>query len=398
MTSTEVIVVGGGLSGLAFAHASAAAGRQALVLEQQPRLGGCIDTRRLDSGYWFELGAHTAYNSYGGFIDLIEACQLRDKLVARASVPFRMLRSGELRSVLKELSLVELLLNLPRALTAKKDGLTVAGYYSRLVGKDNFRRMLSPFLSAVPSQNADDFPSTMLFKSRPRRKDILRSFTLAGGLSTVIDGIGRRPGISTEIGVDVAKIRRSKDGFVVSSADGREWASTVVAVAVPPPMAAAVLRSDFPQLADVLSRIAVVAIDSVGVVVARSKVSLESVAGIVPAQDVFFSAVTRDVVPDGQRRAFTFHFRPGLSRDSRIARIAEVLRVQTTDFETVVEKSTVLPSPRLGHDALVQEIDRLISSTALCVLGNYFEGLAIEDCVSRARSEFARLGAAASST
>ena len=58
------VITGGGISGLAFAFESASAGRSTLVLEQAPQLGGCLATHRSDSGYWFELGAHTCYNSY----------------------------------------------------------------------------------------------------------------------------------------------------------------------------------------------------------------------------------------------------------------------------------------------------------------------------------------------
>lgn len=66
-------------------------------------------------------------------------------------------------------------------------------------------------------------------------------------------------------------------------------------------------------------------------------------------------------------------------------------------LEDLVEKRTVLPSPALGHEKVVAEIDRLSAGRMLCVLGNWFAGLSIEDCVDRSRTEWARVAAAGQS-
>ena len=66
MASHDVLVVGGGISGLSLAWKAAQDGKRVLVLEKSARLGGCLHSERTADGYWFELGAHTTYNSYGG--------------------------------------------------------------------------------------------------------------------------------------------------------------------------------------------------------------------------------------------------------------------------------------------------------------------------------------------
>ncbi len=391
MERSDVIVAGAGISGLAFAYASAASGRRTTVLEREARVGGCVHSHRLGSGYWYELGAHTAYNSYGGLIEMIDGCGLRDRLLPRAKVPYRMLRGGALRSVASELSFAELAISLPRALAARKDGRSVADYYSRLVGRRNYRRLLSPFLAAVPCQSADEFPATMLFKSRPRRKDVLRTFTVAGGLSTIAEAVARRPGIAVEHGVHVTSVVHRPHGFEVWSVDGRSWEAPALAIALPPAAAATVLADGFPELARTIARIGSATIHTVGVALPKEKVGLETVAGVVPSADVFFSVVTRDVVPDDRFRAFTFHFRPDVPREERFRRVRDVLGLGQEDVAEAVEKTVTLPSPKVGHDVIVREIDARISGLPLCVTGNYFGGLSIEDCVARARAEFARL-------
>ena len=47
--------------------------------------------------------------------------------------------------------------------------------------------------------------------------------------------------------------------------------------------------------------------------------------------------------------------------------------------------------PVLGHQEIVDDIDRLAADLPLFITGNYFAGLAIEDCVSRSFDEFGRL-------
>jgi phytoene dehydrogenase-like protein len=78
MRSSDVIVIGGGMSGLGFAYHAERAGRAVLVVEEDDRVGGCVDTRTSADGFWIELGAHTCYNSYGAFIEVLEALEHLD--------------------------------------------------------------------------------------------------------------------------------------------------------------------------------------------------------------------------------------------------------------------------------------------------------------------------------
>ena len=151
-------------------------------------------------------------------------------------------------------------------------------------------------------------------------------------------------------------------------------------------------QTGLPSLAEPLSQIAVAEVDTLGVVLPREAVSLERLAGLVPAPpDDFFSVVTRDVVPHPTLRAFTFHFRPGLSPERRRARALEVLGADAAEVHAWASRRSRLPSPRLGHRALVQAIDGAIAGRPVAAVGAYFAGLAVEDCVGRARSEAARV-------
>ena len=174
-----VLVIGGGISGLAFAWHAARAGQAPLVLEASGRLGGCLDSRRGPADYWFELGAHTLYNSYGALLEIAEGCPTPPAIVARgeARKRFGLLRAGGLTtmgplSVFRQFGFWELVTSAPRGLFGRGGQRTIREHFSRLVGARNYAGVLAPFLSAVPSQAVETPPaadrSTRRCRRRPR--------------------------------------------------------------------------------------------------------------------------------------------------------------------------------------------------------------------------------------
>jgi UDP-galactopyranose mutase len=397
MERNDVLVIGGGISGASFAYHAARAGRQVLVVEKDAQPGGCLQSRRCASGFWYELGGHTCYNSYGALLEVLEGCgrlgelQPRGKSVLRFLDDERVVPGKNLGLLLGLFGKLELLRALPRWIGARQDGQTVRDYYGRLVGARNYERVLGPMLSAVPSQTADDFPADMLFKKRERRRDVVRSFTLPGGLRTAVEAILAQPGIEVATGREATTLERSGDGFEVLLDDGAHERAEIVALAVPPGAAARLAAGVAPELARVIGRIREVRVDSLGFAVPSEQVKLPYATFFIPLRDSFHSVVTRDVVPDPERRGFALHFRPGLEREQRLARAAAVLGVAPADMEDVSERATILPSPVIGHRDGVAEVDRLLAGQPLALTGNWFAGLAIEDCVLRSRSEWRRV-------
>ncbi|MBI5545888.1 MAG: FAD-dependent oxidoreductase [Deltaproteobacteria bacterium] len=391
MDRYDVIVIGGGISGTSLAHACARAGLSVLVAEKTDAPGGCIHSHRLESGYWFELGAHTCYNSYRALLEALESKNALDKLLPRAKVPFRLLSNGKVRSIASELSLLSLLAHVPSILFASKEGRTVRDYYEPLVGRGNYERVFGPLFAAVPSQSADEFPSDMLFKKRERRKELPRSFTLTGGLQTVVDVLLDAPKLTLLLNAEAVAIERQAEQFVVRFADGSEHRGRFLAMAIPPNAGARLLKPGFPALADALSHIQVTRLSSIGVALPRRATPLEPLAFLIPLDQRFYSAVSRDTVPDPTYRAFAFHLKPELSLDEGLRLICQTLHTDREQLEHVVQRHVELPSPRLGHPGIVREIDQAIAGQPLFVTGNYFGGLAIEDCVLRSNAEAARL-------
>ena len=395
METYDIIIVGSGISGMSLAHFCAKGGLTTLVIEKDERIGGTFHSHRFSgeaSGFWLELGAHTCYNSYGSLIDVLHDCHILDTLTKREKVGYKMLVNGQLKSIPSRMSFVELLFSAPRLFTQKKTGQTIESYYSRIVGKKNFRKVMAPLFDAVICQKANDFPADLLFKKRPRRKDILKSFTLTHGLQSITDAISVQPKISIIKGKGVQTVTTDNDLFHLTTGDGSTYTAQTLGVATDAIAAARLLKAPFPELSEQLSKIQVSTVESVGVALKRKALSLPPVAGLIAVEDSFYSAVSRDTVKHDTYRGLCFHFREGvLTHEAKLRRIADVLKVNLSQLEEVVSRENRVPSLSLGHERVISETDRLLTGKRLLLTGNYFSGLAIEDCVSRSMTEFLRL-------
>jgi protoporphyrinogen/coproporphyrinogen III oxidase len=385
----DIIVAGGGISGLSLAHYCARGGLKPLVIEKNSRLGGTFHTYRTDH-FWFELGAHTCYNSYGNLIDLLDDTGLLNKIVRPGNAGYRLFSGGEIRTLTSQFNFPELLVSLPRFFNMTLEGKTVESYYSKIVGKRNFERVVGPLFSAVICQPSNDFPADMLFKKRPRRKGIIRKFTLPGGIQAITEAVAAEPAIRIINDREVKEVRYGPGVFTVLTADGSSFESSGVALATPSEAAAAMLQKSFPALSERLSAIKAVKVETVGVIVKKDALKIPPIAALAASDDVFYSFVSRDTFPDDLYRAFAFHFRPGATdHGAKLDRIASVLG--TGNFEQVITAEHVIPSLRPGHKDLINEIDGLLAGTRLLLTGNYFSGIAIEDCLSRSLKESERL-------
>lgn len=392
MDTFDCIVVGGGVSGLVSAARLARAGRRVLLLEAAERLGGCICTWRPRTDFWLELGAHTAYNSYAPLLEALADRGRLGDLLTREKLGYRFFEpDGSTASPMKRLSFLEAAVSIPFGLGKAKPGRSVAEWFGGLLGKGNYRRLLSPAFAAVLSQPADAFPAEWLFRRKPRMKAAPRKYTFPGGLQGLLEALAQDAPFETRLGVPVQGLARAQAGFTVRTPDDELGARQLV-LALPVDAAAVLLEGVDPDLARPLATFPMSSSEALGVVLEAEKTRLPAVAGLIGAEDDFFSVVTRDPVPHPGLRGFTFHFRPGrLDREQKLARAARVLGVAPADFMHVGEALNRLPSPGVEHPRRVAEIDARLAGQPLALVGNYLNGLSIGDCAERAVRETDRL-------
>lgn len=392
-TLYDAIIVGAGLAGLALAYRCCEAHWKTLVIEASEQVGGCVHSYRLsdEEEFWFELGAHSSFNSYSEVIALMEGVGLGEELVVKGKQSFQLWDGQRLRSIPSQLHWLNLITSLPRLMTTKKAGRTVADYYGRIVGERNYRDVFGPAFNAVTCQPAAEFPAELLFGRRQRRKDRPRSFTLPGGLLTLLERLAARPGLELVYREPVQSLSwQPQQPVAVTTSAGRYYGRRV-ALATPVTAAQHLLQAPLPEVAAELDRLEASAIETLAVVLPKEAVTLKPLAGIIARDDNFYSAVARDVVGHPKLRAFTFHFKPNrLDQAGKEATIARCLGVAPGSWRLAVSKVNALPILRLGHQERVATIDQHLKGQPVDLTGNYFTGVSLEDAARRSQQVWQR--------
>jgi len=394
-SSWQTLVVGAGISGLSFGHIAARRGKRVLILESSGEVGGCLHTHFFERRpeFWCELGAHTLYNSYGGLLEIVDELDLAGAMEPKEKLPYKMLVNGSTTAVASRLHWGELLRSLPRILSVPKTGKTVGEYYAAIAGQRNFSDVLEPAFNAVLCQPAGNFPAEALFRKRQRRKDRIKHFTFTDGVQQIAREIARQSKLTVRTGTQAASIvSQGQEGFRVVTQSGEEIHTEDLILAVPPDAAALMLGSMLPELSALLGRISMANIKSLAVAVDGMAVRLPRLAGLIGVNQDFYSVVSRDPRPHPEARGFTFHFRPDQSDTAaRLKRASEVLGVGVEQIQDQFEYVNRIPSYAPDHYSVVQNIDAALSGLRLGLIGNYFLGVSIEDCIGRSRREYERL-------
>jgi len=390
----DMIVIGAGISGLAMAFEAQQADMDVLVLEKENRSGGCFHSEIVpheSDPFWLEMGTHTCFNSYGRLLKILRQLNLMDQMQEREKLRYRMLVNDKLVSIPSRLHLFELITHVWRLFSLKKEGKSIADYYTALLGPKNYADVFRHAFGAVLCQPADNTPADMLFRKRPRDKSVQRSYTFADGLGRIITELEQRLDIKT--GQDIRAIYLHEGGYMVETEKAVYQCDKLVC-ATPAPAASRLLKKAHSDIAEQLAWVNEVEIETLAIVVSKQALKLEPVAGVIAADGDFYSAVSRDFVAHPNLRGFTFHFKPGLlSDEQKISRICSVLGMQPSDLLYIFNKTNRLPAPETGHHQLIEDMDALLAGKSLALVGNYFNGVAVEDCLERVEKEWVRLSA-----
>lgn len=385
----DCLIIGGGISGVSFAHYLKKEGQKIAILEKDSEVGGRMLTKHSThiSNYWSDLGSHTCYNSYINLLNLIKEIDSEDQIQPLGKGSFMLYDEGKIKSISSKLNILKFLVNAPKFMFAKKEGKTVKEYFSPIVGRWNYNHLFTYAFRAVICQFPDNYPVELFLKKRTERnKEIPRKFTFKKGMSQLPQTIVKEDKIETLLNTVATKIEKSNNGFIVYTNKG-EFQTKTIAFACNPLQVSSLLHELNTALQKYLPQ-EVSNLYSTNVIVPSSKLNLKLIAGIINTSDLFMSSVTGDLLGVKEVRSFTFHFENEITDKERLDIICKVLKINKED---ILEEKTVSHSlPALKYeniDAIGELKKQLEHQKDIYILGNYFYGLSIEDCVHRSKDE-----------
>jgi oxygen-dependent protoporphyrinogen oxidase len=306
----DVLVIGGGISGLANAWWLAREGLSVEVWEADNRAGGKILSTQRD-GYLTERAAAMVMNFRPEVTDLMRETGLEEVKSARmpASEAHRyLLHQGELKALPMRLGamlasplwspLGKLRLMLePFILTSGAMDESVSDFVSRRLGREMLEKAMEPFVAGTLAADADitsataALPRLTALEKRygsiaagilvnrilnRRTATSTETFSFKGGIGTLVDTLAQSPGIKMRFGHIAEELHRTKDGWRASAKTGEEQrtlSAQHVIIATPAPIAATLVKGLDKQLAELLSGINYASIAVVHAGLDRSAIS-----------------------------------------------------------------------------------------------------------------------------
>ncbi|MDB5774237.1 MAG: putative protoporphyrinogen oxidase [Herbaspirillum sp.] len=352
----DVIIVGGGISGVSFAYECQKEGIHHLLLEAKSRLGGCIQTfdNERHSIKEVELGAHTLYNTYAHCIALIEELDLQIKPLENRKIFIRSAEDEQSYSLSKTFYLADffcaMTVYLCKKLATQQRYPMLLQKLTTMLGKKNAGAIVRPMLKALYNQEVDTIPTDTLLrkKNRQRIPSYPKKFGLQGGMEQLIKKMSKK--IQYRLNQDISHIQ--KDGYFLIHTPGQVYQCKQLVLALP-----AAAAAQFGEIIDAQSD------DDLGVSFCTSVIPSP------PHTAPFIMAFeSKDMF--SQLKQFTAdcyqvcHYRQGIN-------------VAGSVFD------------KLQHLPNLSNLHRLSGKTSdLYLIGNYFSGMAVEDCIQYAKATF----------
>ncbi len=387
MKYINTIIIGGGISGISLSNKLNQAGVENTIFEQN-QIGGCIDTANYKD-FWFEMGAHTIYNSYSDTIDFIKNKNIIGEITTRKKLPFLFIHpNNKIQSIFTNLNWVTLGFSFIKNRNISKENLTVSEYSKKVFGKKNYNNTLKYCFNAVLSQDSVNFPMEYLFKKYPRDTSLPRSFTIEKGLSCLFNDND-----SDIINKKVVSITKNNDEWVVNTSNN-SCCTKNICLATPWSVTEALLKDISPKIANHPNRPTTSKLTSIGVVTRKNHLKqVKNLAGLIGKEHFFYSAVSRDIIADENLRAIVFHCKGHTTnKNTLITKITELLKINKNQILYTEIKYQSIPKYDKNHTKFISELNNeLETQKNLYISGNFFDRIAIENCIRRSNHEFNRL-------
>lgn len=449
---SHVLVIGGGIAGLAAAHALAPSGRVTLV-EASPRLGGKLHTERID-GFLVEAGADSFGTRRAGALDLVEELGLAGDLVPTSPEGrVLVLREGRLHELPRGLHLVvptdlgevfrsPLLSPLGKARVAfdlarrpararSTTDEAVAPFLRRHFGREYVDRIAAPLLSGIHATDPERLSLRGAFPGLAALEDRFGSLirgarkapggpsrvTLAGGMGSLVAALARRleeAGVEIVTGRRALALRAAASGWRLEIEGGTTLQADGVVVATGPAVAAELLSGAGIETGEALAadlrKVPMATTATVSLGFRRQDVEhpLDALGLLVPAGEgralgacTFASSKFPGRAPDGAVLVRAYVAAPEALAGDDDALVA-LARLEIRDLlgatgEPLLARvhrfEAANPQYVTGHRARVAGLEAALPP-GLALAGCAYHGVGIPDCIAGGRRAAERLSGA----
>ena len=309
MDKLDVLIIGGGISGLASAWWLARSGLSVEVWEADKRPGGKILSTRQD-GYLTERAASMLLNFRPEITELIRESGLESAKTARlpaAEARRYLLNRGRLQALPMRLGAMLAsplwslrgklrLLAEPFIFPSGRADESVSEFITRRLGHEMLEKAMEPFiagtlaadayqacaaavlprLTALEQRYGSIFAGVLVNRVLRRRTACANdAFSFVGGMGTMVDTLASTPGINLRTGHSAEELVRHQNGWQATAATPhghRTMSAHHVIVATPAPVAAALLTTLDDELVELLRGISYASVTVLHAGIARDAV------------------------------------------------------------------------------------------------------------------------------
>jgi oxygen-dependent protoporphyrinogen oxidase len=431
--SVETLVVGGGVSGLTYAHAR---GAQAdlLLCEASPRAGGLVQTDSSSlAGLSFERGPEALQTGSEALRELLGELALP---VAEAPASARrryLARGGRLHAVpagplgllrtplLSPAGKLRLLSEPWRDARQALNG-SLADFARHRLGAEALAALVDPLVGGIHAGDPEQLSLRATFPDLARAVAAHGSLFAAlrarrggerpglarprGGMQGLTDALARGLGARLRTGCAVESLARDGAGWLAHTPVGPLRAQRVV-VALPARAAARLLDRAAPELAEAASEIVSESLVVLALAWPRERVghALDGFGYLVPSREglahlgtLFSSSIDPSIAPSG---TVVLRVLAGGARHPELVELEEreligLLQAEVRPLlalagepqaHALVRWRNTLPRYDLAHPRRLERIDRALPEhPGLALLGNWLRGIGLASLIAEARA------------
>ncbi|MEE8387772.1 MAG: protoporphyrinogen oxidase [Acidiferrobacterales bacterium] len=444
MSQTDVLIIGGGISGLSLAWWLTQLGVGVEVWEADERVGGKIKSTRQD-GYLTERAAAMVMNFRPEVVELVQATGLENLKTTRSpeaesrryllnngqltALPMRM--GAMIASPLWSLRGKLRLLAEPFISAGEPDNESVSQFIIRRLGNEMLEKAMEPFIAGTLASDPDKANAaaclprlTALEKRfgsitagvlvnrllRRRTACVTDTFSFNGGMNTLVNTLAQAPGVNLHTGYKADELVKKGNRWQVTASTSEGQYSLLakhVVLTVPAPIAASLVSPTDHELKSLLEdiRYAPVTVLHMGFDRNAIKHPLDGVGFLVPRQErlpmtgnLWMSTLFPDRAPIGKVLLTTY------LGGARTPEVAEWNDETTTDkiFDSLRKLIGLKANPEMiridrHQEALplyygaYQQRVRAISHClqkhkGLHIGANYIDGVSVRDRIACART------------